>query len=211
MHMLTRMPVIRVSRRQKVAAAAAASALGALSALGGTYAAFTATATAPPQTIASGVLDITFVGGTFSTAMTNTMPGDVIVRSVALYNNGTIGYKTVTLAQANLGTLLTTDPRGYSVAVFDAKLTPADPLDDTVVLADTELSVFAAQQLTLTLTDAQKAAGAITNLRFVYTFDAAADSTFEGLSDTINFTVNATQRDAGTFVETSPTGTVNGL
>jgi hypothetical protein len=55
------------------------------------------------------------------------------------------------------------------------------------------------------LTDAQKAAGATTPLRFVYTFDAAATNdltglNFSGLSDEVVFTVNAPQRAAGTYV-----------
>ena len=207
--MLTRTPIIRVSRRQKIAAAAAASALGALSALGGTYATFTATDEAAPQVIESGILDIAFAGGTFTTAITNTVPGDVIERSIDLSNAGSIAYKTVTLSQVNDGTLVA-EPLGYSVAVFDSNGTPGDPLDDTEVLADTKLSDFSAP-LTLTLTDDQKAADATINLRFVYTFDLGADETFMGLSDEITFTVDATQRDAGTFVETSPTGTVDGL
>jgi len=204
-------PTARLNRHQKIAAIAAASALGALSALGGTYAAFTAQASTPAQTIQSGTVVVAFQGGTFGTPITNTSPGDVTERNIVLANTGTIAFKTVTLKHLTTGThsLLTTDPLGYSVAVWDAKATPADTSDDTVVLAEQKFNTFIGP-LALTLSNAQKAAGATTNLRLVYTFDAAAPDTFQGLSDLVTFTVDATQRDADVFVETSPTGTFNG-
>lgn len=193
---------MRLNRRQKTAAIAVASALGALSALGGTYAAFTAQDSTPPQVIASGTVSVDFQGGSFATPITNTSPGDVIERNITLVNTGTIAYSTVVLSQVSGPSLLTKDPLGYSVKVLDAG-------DASVVLAETKLNVFSAP-LELTLSDAQKVAGGSTNLRFVYRFDAGADNTFQGLSDTVTFTVNATQRPASTFVEVSPNGSMTG-
>lgn len=213
-------PTVRLNRRQKIAAIAAASALGALSALGGTYAAFTAQAIAPAQTIQSGTVAIDMSGGSFGTEIENTSPGDVSTRDITLKNTGSIAYSTVTMSQVNVPEFAGVNIADkYSVKVVrlaigtDAAWGTADDVPDmtTPVLNEITLPAYGATTPTLALTNSEKIAGAATHLRFIYTFDATANDTFQGKCSTITFTVNATQRAAGTFVETSPTGSINGL
>ena len=212
---------MRLNRRQKITAAAAASALGALSVLGGTYAAFTATDSTPAQTIQSGTVVIAFQGGTFGAPIDNTSPGDITTRNIDLANIGSIAFDHVTMSQASLPAAAGKPDLSdkYSVKILrvnapgpDLAYGTADDVMDTVtpVLAVQTLAAYAAQDLPLVLTDAEKAAGAVTHLQAVYTFDSTADDTFQGLTDTVKFTVNAQQRNAGVFVETSPKGTVTG-
>lgn len=177
---------------------------GAASVAGlGTFGAFTST-TQADQAVASGTvvlgLDKTGAQG-LGIAAANMVPGDTIQRSVTLTRGaGSEEFGAVTLTTTSNGSILTIgndDSMTLSIdscatawtVAADKSLTCTAP---TTVLSGTVVGTNRPLPGVTELLNTDKAA----NLRVTLTLPAGADDTFQGKSDNVNFTFDATQRDA---------------
>lgn len=112
------MPLTRI---QKIGAGTAAAAVSATALLGGTYAAFTGTAAAGPQSIASGTVELALSkadGSTAyaTTAISNIAPGDQVQRYITVTNSGSLSIADMKLSGTTAGsTLLFTHADGVTV------------------------------------------------------------------------------------------------
>lgn len=174
----------------------------------GTFGAFTSTTTAN-QTVSTGKVELSATGGAqgFSAAVTNMVPGDTIQRSVVLTRStDTESFGSVKLTTAGTASnLLTTDATNGLQLTVEAcpvawvKAANTNDLNcsgqvDTVV---TKRAVLAGTGSDLAyVTNALNGAGKTANLKVTLTLPAEAGNTFQGLSNTINFTFDATQRAA---------------
>lgn len=183
---------------------------GAASVAGlGTFGAFTST-TSASQDVATGKVVLTSTGGAqgFSAPVTNMVPGDTIQRSVVLTrSNDTEAFGSIKLTTTATSTpnLLTTDatnglqltveacPVAWAKAANTNDLTCSGQVDTVV----TKRAVLAGTGSDLAyVTNALNSAGKTANLKVTLTLPESADNNFQGLSNTINFTFDATQRAA---------------
>ena len=184
--------------------------LGAIGALAtvGTYSLFTDSVTAGPQTVASGTVDIALGSGQpnrLTVGATNIAPGDTIQRAVDITNAGTIDFASVSLTtNATATSLLDTDATNglqmvvdkCSVAWTEAGIAPAY----TYTCSGTTTSVVASRAVigaALPLGAlASLTNGGTDHLHVTLTLPATAGNTFQGLTSTVQYTFNATQRAA---------------
>ncbi len=216
---------MQLTRKQKVTGGAVAAAVAATSLFGGTYAAFTAQAPAPAQAIASGTVALALNAANGSTAVvangiSNIAAGDTTTRFVDVKNSGSIAISGLTLSTtAGTTKLLTDATNGVTLTVeacSTAWNTTSGACDDgDTATTDTVTTALAATKLSTALSKATlatfpTAAGSTTRYKMSYLLPSAADNSFQGLSDTTTLTFESTQRTAGTFNNTSPTGSANG-
>jgi len=174
----------------------------------GTFGAFTDT-TAADQSVATGKLDIGTNTSTQSVgvAATNMIPGDNIQRSFTLNRSsdtdaGNIGGVTLTTAGATSNLL--TGASGLKLKIEECSVawTKSPTTNDlnctgtgvpaaTVVLPEGAV-VQSLQSLPAVATSLNS--NAVSYLKVTMTLPSAADNTFQGLSNTINFKFDATQR-----------------
>ena len=174
----------------------------------GTFGAFTSTTTASHD-VSTGKLVLSTTAGAqdFGLPVTNMVPGDTIQRSVTLTRStDTEAFGSVKLtSSADVSNLLTTDTtNGLQLKVEECSvawvkaantndLTCAGQVDTLVtpraVLAGTGADLAHA---TTSLNGTAKAA----NLKVTLTLPADAGNSFQGLTNTIKFTFDATQRAA---------------
>lgn len=171
----------------------------------GTFGAFTATTTASQQVTAG---TVTMTNGTgpkdFAVAVTGMVPGDSIQRSVTLVrgvNSETFGSIKLTAA-GTTSNFLTSDGTNGLQLVVERCTVPWSTSGNALTCSGATSTQIASKQVVTAPTDLT---GALTDLnsgsRTAYlalklTLPAAADNTFQGLSNTINFTFDATQRAA---------------
>jgi len=163
------------------AVAVAAIGLLALAALtGGTSASFTATAVNPNNLLATATLSLSNDkpndGDLVNVA--NLVPGDTATRSVTITNTGNVGLTYTGSATPLSSSLLWTDTvKGLQV---DAKRGTSSlysgPLKNLAIPASATIAPAATDTLT-----------------FVFSLPAAADNSFQGLSQTFTITYTATQ------------------
>jgi spore coat-associated protein N len=200
--------------RTLVAAAFAVAGLAVTGA--GVFAGLNATATGT-QAVTSGTLSLVMAnetGSTFSSAVSNMAPGDVVNRFVNLTNGNTLAAQSLTLGVAGTGaTLLTTSAtKGLDVAVTScstswtvaANVATCTAGSTAVVMAATPVSTLSA---TPGAVQATVAAGAVVHLMVSLTLPDQAEtttngtlpgSTIQGLSTTLTYTFNELQRTATT-------------
>ncbi|WP_432244982.1 TasA family protein [Arthrobacter sp. G.S.26] len=183
--------------------AAAASVAGL-----GTYGAFTST-TSASETVASGTVNVA-VGATgtaanrLNVAATGLVAGDSVQRAVTLSNTGNQNLSAVTLTTvASPSTKLDTDTvNGLQLAIDACSVpwTEAGTTALTYTCAGTVTSVLAPRPVAganMALAGLNSlTSAAADNLRVTVNLPAAADNTFQGLSDTIGFSFTGTQRTA---------------
>jgi len=183
--------------------AAAASVAGL-----GTYGAFTST-TSASETVASGTVNVA-VGATgtaanrLNVAATGLVAGDTVQRAVTLTNTGNQNLSAVTLTTvASPSTKLDTDTVNGLQLTIDACSVPwteAGTTALTYTCAGTVTTVLAPRPVTganMALAGLNSlTSAAADNLRVTVNLPAAADNTFQGLSDTIGFSFTGTQRTA---------------
>jgi predicted ribosomally synthesized peptide with SipW-like signal peptide len=199
----------RVSRG-KVLLTLAVVAAGATAIGAGTYASFTASTSAGPLSVTSGTEALSVPGAGATNRMTvnatGIVPGDTMQRALNLTNSGNQNLASITLTtNATVSSLLDTDASNglqliidrCSVAWTEAGSAPAYTYTcggtTSSVLATTAVIGSAVALSNLTTTTA----GNTDFLRVKLTFPAGAGNTLQGLSSTINFTFNGTQRAAG--------------
>ncbi len=213
------------TRKQKVGAGAVAAGLSGLALLGGTYAAFTATAPAPAQKVDSGTVALSLNAANATTAVVandiaNLAAGDAATRFVDVKNTGSIGISGLTLSTTAGATVLLTDTtNGVTLKVESCSTawnTSTGACDDgDAGTTDTVTAALAATKLSTPLSKAAlgvfpATAGSTTKFKMTYLLPSAADNTFQGKADTTTLTFESTQRTAGTFNNTNPTGSANG-
>lgn len=200
-----------VSRRKQSTKILASVALvaGAASVAGlGTFGAFTST-TSASQAVSNGnvVIGLTqnATAGT-TVAATNLVPGDTVQRAVTLTRGSTteaFGSVKLTTTPTTSNLLSTDGTNGLQLKV-DLCSTGWTKVGSTSELAcsGTASTVLASRAVVGTnldlagATTALNDTGAAANLRIQLSLPAAADNSFQGLSNTVGFTFDATQRTA---------------
>jgi len=189
--------------------ASAALVGGAASVAGlGTFGAFTST-TSASQDVATGKVVLSATGGAqgFSAPVTNMVPGDTIQRSVVLTRStDTEAFGSIKLTTAGASSnLLTSDATNglqlkveecsgaWVKAATTSDLTCAGQVDTLV----TQRAVLAGTGSDLAhATSSLNGTGKTANLKVTLTLPADAGNTFQGLTNTIKLTFDATQRAA---------------
>ena len=182
---------------------------GAASVAGlGTFGAFTST-TAATQNVATGTLALSLAQhsslGTTVDA-TNLVPGDTVQRSVTLSRsaaNEKFGSVLLSTAGTSSNVLTSDATKGLQVTVEDCTV-PWTQVGTTKTFTcggttSTLISARPVIQTNLDLGNATttlNAAAAAANLRITLALPVAADNTFQGKSNAITFTFDATQRAA---------------
>ncbi|HLI00248.1 MAG TPA: TasA family protein [Acidimicrobiales bacterium] len=203
-----RKPRLRSTGIKLLASAGLVGAAAAVAGLG-TFGTFTST-TSASQTVAAGTVSIGLgTAGTATNRLTvgasNLVPGDTIQRQVQLSNNGNQALAGISLTTtASPSSLLDTDAtNGLQLAVqscptawTEAGTAPAY----TYTCSGTATTVLSSRPVigsNLTLPGLNSLrANASDNLVVTLTFPTTAGNTFQGLSDTINFSFTGTQRAA---------------
>ena len=186
---------------------------GAASVAGlGTFGAFTSTTTAS-QSVTTGKVVLTAGSGALgmTTAVTDMVPGDVMQRTVALTrssDSGTFGSVKLTTSGSTANLLTSNVTNGLQLKVDQcstAWVKNATTNDLTCPAGSTMTSVIAQRgvigtdlDLTGVTSTLNAAAGSVANLRFSLSLPTAADNNYQGLSNTLTFTFDATQRAANT-------------
>jgi spore coat-associated protein N len=174
----------------------------------GTYGAFTDSTTTADQQVTAGTVVIELGGtvNTLSTPITGLLPGDSVERYATLSNTGSSDFGNVTLttklaagATANALTTDVTNGLRLTVETCSTAWTVRPSEVDTctgskTVLADSAILAADARVLTNL---ASVAAQASDHLKITTSLPSSADNTFQGLTSTVDFTFNASQR-AGT-------------
>lgn len=181
---------------------------GAASVAGlGTFGAFTST-TSASEAVSTGkvVLSSAASARGLDVAATNMVPGDTVERTITLTRSSdTESFGSVKLTTAGgSNNLLTSDAtNGLQLKVDQCSVAWVKPANsNALTCAGTTTSVIAQRAVVGTnldlgaATTALNAAGATSHLRVTVSLPTAADNTFQGLSNTISFTFDATQRAA---------------
>jgi len=175
----------------------------------GTFGSFTDT-TSASQSVSTDKLDLGTATSQQSVgvAASKMVPGDTIQRSVTLTRSADTesGFGSVKLTSSTATpNLLTTDavnglqvkveecPVAWVKAATTNDLTCSGQVDEVV----TQRAVLAGTGADLAhVTSSLNAVGRTANLKITLTLPASADNTFQGLSNSITFTFDATQRAA---------------
>lgn len=186
-------------------AASAALVAGAASVAGlGTFGAFTST-TVADQSVSNGRIQIGLAEGVQGSkiAAAGVVPGDTIQRTMTLTrDSATETFGKVTLTAKGAGSLLTTDTKHGLQMTVDQCATPWVKAADSMALtcATPVVPVLASQPVIGSLVDLGKAnldalnAAGASHLRVTLALPTDADDDFQGESDTVTFTFDATQR-----------------
>lgn len=174
----------------------------------GTFGGFTSTTTAN-ESVATGRVELGLTQhGTAGTtvAASGLVPGDAVHRSVSLTRNaGTQSFGSVSLTTtAGSANVLTSDAtNGLQLTVDNCSVAWTVEADNSLSCSGTQSSVVASRAVIggpLDLgpaTTALNAAGATAYLRLKLALPAVAGNAFQGLSNAITFTFDATQPSAG--------------
>ena len=172
----------------------------------GTFGSFTATTNAS-QSVTAGriVMNLSQHGSLGTTvAATGVVPGDTIQRSVQLVKGaGSENFGSVSLTTtAQTSNLLSTDAtNGLQLVVDSCSVAWANAGNNTLSCAGTTTNVIASRRVigTMDLSQATSALNSTGNgyLRLTLSLPTSAGDNFQGLSNSITYTFDATQR-AGT-------------
>jgi predicted ribosomally synthesized peptide with SipW-like signal peptide len=185
---------------------------GAASVAGlGTFGAFTSTTTAS-ESVTSGKVVLSSAAGAVSmaTPVADMVPGDVAQRAVTLSRStDTTSFGSVKLTTtASTSNALTSGvvANGLTMKIDQCSVawTKAATTNDLTCTGGTTTSVVAQRAVIgadldlAAATTTLNASGATSFLRVSVSLPAAADNTFQGLSNTLTFTFDGTQRAANT-------------
>jgi len=173
----------------------------------GTYGSFTSTTTASEAVSTTKVVLNSAAGVRgLSVAASDLVPGDTVQRTVTLSrSNDTDSFGSVKLTTAGTtSNLLTSDAtNGLQMKVDQCSVAWVKPANSNDLTCSGTTTNVVAQRAVIgsnldlgAATTALNAVGATSNLRVTLTLPTAADNTFQGLSNTVNFTFDATQRTA---------------
>lgn len=198
----------RSTSRKLLTSLTACGAAAAVAGLG-SWAAFTSSTSANHQTTAGTVTAVLGAAGTadnrLTVAATEVAAGDTIQRAVKLSNTGSLNWASATLTTtASVSSLLNTDATNGLQMVIDkcsvawTETGTAAPF--TYTCSGTTTTVIASRAVigsSLALGSlGSLTAGGSDFLRVTLTLPSAAGNTFQGLTSTIGFSFDATQRTA---------------
>lgn len=174
--------------------------VGAIGALGaaGTYSLWTDSESVGPQSVAAGTVNLAQAGGTFNVAATGVAPGDTVDRIVDISNAGSIDFAGVSLSVTNSGTALVTDAQGLRMQM-DACSVPWTPAGAAYTCSGTTTAVVADRAVNGTTGVAMSGlasltAGGTDRVRVRLTLPTAAPNGLQGLTESLTYTMTATQR-----------------
>ncbi len=184
---------------------------GAASVAGlGTFGSFTST-TSASQAAATGKVVLSSTAGAVgmtTTPVINMVPGDAMQRTITLARStDTDSFGSVKLTTTgSASNVLTSDAtNGLQLKIDQCSVAWVKATgSNDLTCAGTTTAVIAQRAVigsTIDLpvaTTALNGAGAVSNLRATISLPTAADNTFQGLSNTLTFTFDATQRAAST-------------
>jgi spore coat-associated protein N len=183
-----------------VGGAAAVAALG-------TYGSFTST-TSASENVSTGKVVLNSAGGVrgLSIDAVNLVPGDTVQRSIVLSRSSdteSFGSVKVTTTGTTANLLTSDATNGLQLKVDQCSVAWVKAGGTNDLTCSGTTTPIVAQRAVIgsnldlgAATTALNAAGATSNLRVTLTVPTAADNTFQGLSNTVNFTFDATQRAA---------------
>jgi spore coat-associated protein N len=177
---------------------------GAASVAGlGTFGSFTST-TSASENVSTG--KVVLAAGSsvrgLDVAATNMVPGDTAQRTITLTRSSdteAFGSVKVTTAGTTSNVLTSDATNGLQLKVDQCSAAWVKQANNTLSCSGTTTPIVAQRAIVGTnldlgaATTALNAAGA-SNLRVTVSLPSTADNTFQGLSNTINFTFDATQR-----------------
>ncbi len=174
----------------------------------GTYGSFTST-TSASENVSTGKVVLNSAAGVrgLSVDAAGLVPGDTVQRSVTLSrSNDTDAFGSVKLTtSATSNNVLTSDAtNGLQLKVDQCSVAWVKPAGNDLTCPGATTNVVAQRAVigsNLDLgaaTATLNAVGATSNLRVTLTLPTAADNAFQGLTNTVNFTFDATQRTAET-------------
>lgn len=187
---------------------ASAALLGTAAAVAGlgTYGGFTDSTTTADQQVTAGTTNIELNNGTLTTTVTGLLPGDSVEKFATLSNAaGSSDFNTVTLTTAlpsgATANALTTDAtNGLQLKIESCSMAwtaVADGVDTCGGTAKTVLDSTRIVGAAVPLSNlASLKANASDNLKITTSLPVAADNSFQGLTATVRFTFDATQRTA---------------
>lgn len=203
--------MLRNNRKTAVKIAASVVLVGAAASVAGlgTFGSFT-DSTSASENVSTGKVDISSANGAqgFSMAADKLVPGDTAQRTIVLTRSSdTEKFGSVKLTTAvpagNTANLLTTDAtNGLQLKVDQCDVAWVKGQSNDLTCPGNSATVLAQRAVIgsnfdlAAATTALNAAGATSNLRATLTLPVSADNTFQGLSTTVNFTFDATQRAA---------------
>jgi spore coat-associated protein N len=184
---------------------------GAASVAGlGTFGAFTSTTTAS-ESVASGKVVLSSAAGAVSmaTPVADMVPGDVAQRAVTLTRSTdttSFGSVKLTTSASTSNALTSGVANGLTVKIDQCSVpwTKAATTNDLTCTGGTTTAVLAQRAVIgadldlAAATTTLNASGATSYLRVSVSLPAAADNSFQGLSNTLTFTFDGTQRAANT-------------
>jgi hypothetical protein len=167
----------------------------------GTYGAFTGSTTTVDQAVTAGTVDIDLTDpGTLSVAIPALLPGDAVEKFATLKNTGNSNLNTVTLTTATTtpSKLTTEVTNGLQLAIDACSVAWTTVAAGEDTCSGTKFTVLAKGSIigigkSLTNLTAVTA-GASDYLKITTSLPTTADNTFQGLTSTIGFTFDATQR-----------------
>jgi hypothetical protein len=173
----------------------------------GTYGSFTST-TSASENVSTGKVVLNSAAGVrgLSVDALGLVPGDTVQRTVTLTrSNDTDSFgsvKVTTTAASN--NLLTSDAtNGLQMKIDQCSVAWVKPVGSNDLTCSGATTSVVAQRAVIgsnldlgVATTALNAVGATSNLRVTLTLPTAADNTFQGLTNTVNFTFDGTQRTA---------------
>lgn len=170
----------------------------------GTYGAFTGSTTTVDQAVSAGTVNIDFGTtdtNTLSVPVAGLLPGDSVEKFVTLTNSGNSGLNTISLTTATVtSSLLTSDPTdGLQLTIESCSGTWTTVANAADTCAGTVTSVLATraiigQGLALDGLESVIADTADAKLKITTGLPTTADDDFQGLTDSVSFTFDATQR-----------------
>ena len=173
----------------------------------GTYGSFTSTTTAS-ESVSTGKVVLNSAAGVrgLSVDAAGLVPGDTVERTVTLSRgNDTDSFGSVKVSTAaTSNNVLTSDAaNGLQMKIDQCSVAWVKPANSDALTCSGTTANVVAQRAVIgsnvdlgAATTALNAAGATSNLRVTLTLPTAADNAFQGLSNTVNFTFDATQRAA---------------
>jgi spore coat-associated protein N len=174
----------------------------------GTYGSFTST-TSASEAVSTGKVVLNSSAGSvrgLDVAATNLVPGDTVQRSISLarsVDTESFGSVKLTTSAANTNLLTTDATNGLqlkvdqcSVAWVKAASTNDLTCSGTTTPVVTSRAVIGSAIDLAAATTTLNGGTAVSNLRVTLTLPTAADNNAQGLSNTVTFTFDATQRAA---------------
>ena len=171
----------------------------------GTFGAFTDSTTTVDQAVTAGtvIIDLTDPG-TLNVPVTNLLPGDSVEKFATLSNTGNSDFNTISqstaLATGATSNLLTSDATNGLQLTIESCSTAWTVVANGVDTCTGSVSVLAKGAMLGTgkalANLASVTAGSADHLKITTTLPTTADNSFQGLTTTVGFTFDATQRTA---------------